>query len=74
MITLQSDKLKILSDYCWNKNRCEYCELNQNMFSECPYKKEYTNTVLYEDFDAKCEHYDLSISYVMELIKYAKDN
>ena len=44
------------------------------MFTKCPYKEEYTNIVIYEDFNARCEHYDLSINYIMELIKYAKDN
>lgn len=60
------DKLKLLSDYCWNKNRCEYCELNQNMFEECPYKKDFTEKIIYEDYFAKCEHYSLSIDYVIE--------
>ena len=65
---MNEDKLKILSDYCWNKNRCEYCELNQNMFSECPYKKEYADKVVYEDYNAMCEHYSLSIDYIIEKI------
>ena len=61
------DKLKRLSDYCWDKNRCEYCELNQNMFEECPHKKEFTEKYL-DDYFAECEHYSLSIDYVIEKI------
>lgn len=60
------DKLKALSDYCWEDNRCEYCELNQNMFKECPYKKDFANKILYKDYFAKCEHYSLDINYVIE--------
>lgn len=61
------DKLKRLSDYCWDKNRCEYCELNQKMFEECPYKKEFVEKYL-DDYFAECEHYSLSIDYVIEKI------
>lgn len=59
------DKLKRLSDYCWDKNKCEYCELNQNMFEECPYKKEFANKIIYENYNAVCKHYSLSIDYVI---------
>ena len=62
------DKLKRLSDYCWDNNRCEYCELNQNMFEKCQYKKDFANRILFEDYFAECEHYSLSIDYVIEKI------
>ena len=63
------DKLKRLSDYCWDKNKCEFCELNQNMFSQCPYKKEFADKILYEDYNAICEHYSLSIEYIIDRVK-----
>ena len=63
------DKLKIRSDYCGNKNRCEYCELNQNMFQKCPYKEDFAKKIIYEDYFAECEHYSLSIDYIIEQLK-----
>ena len=62
------DKLKKLSDFCWEEGSCRFCN-NNKMFESCPYKEEFTRKFLYEDYFAKCEHYSLDIDRVIDIIR-----